>query len=266
MVVFRSVDRRHFASLLGLSLILGCKPAETTRRLVVGMELGYPPFEMTDEQGRPAGVSVDLARALAESLQRELVLENIAFDGLIPALKTGRIDLILSSLTRTEERAQSIDFSDPYLETGLCLLVSKSSPVESVSDLDQPGRKVAVKKGTTGHAYAAANLKKAEVLVLDKEAAAVLEVVQSKVDAFIYDQFSTLQHWQRNEATTRAILKPFQTERWAIGLRKGDDTLRSAVNRFLAEYRQRGGFDQLAERWLKTQKDAFQRQNLPFVF
>ncbi len=96
VIVFDPVDRRHFASLLGLSLILGCKPAGTTRRLVVGMELGYPPFEMMDEKGRPAGVSVDLARALADGLQRDLVIENIAFDGLIPALKTGKIDLILS--------------------------------------------------------------------------------------------------------------------------------------------------------------------------
>ncbi|MBL9134714.1 MAG: transporter substrate-binding domain-containing protein [Verrucomicrobiales bacterium] len=230
------------------------------------MELSYPPFEMTDEKGRPSGVSVDLARALAENLHRELVIENIAFDGLIPALKTGKIDVILSSLTRTEERAQSIDFSEPYLETGLCLLVSKASPINAVADLDQPGRKVAVKKGTTGHSYASAHLKKAEVLVLDKEAAAVLEVVQGKVDAFIYDQFSTLQHWQRNDATTRAILKPFQTEQWAMGLRKGNDSLRTSINAFLSDFRKQGGFDRLADRWLKEQKAAFTRQNLPFVF
>ncbi|MCC7374987.1 MAG: transporter substrate-binding domain-containing protein [Verrucomicrobiales bacterium] len=249
-----------------MSLALGCKPTDGSRRLVVGMELSYPPFEMTDEQGRPAGVSVDLARALSEHLGRELVIENIAFDGLIPALKTGKIDVILSSLTRTEERALSIDFSDPYLETGLCLLVSKASPINTVADLDQPGRKFAVKKGTTGHAYASAHLQKAEVLVLDKEAAAVLEVVQGKVDAFIYDQFSTLQHWQRNAETTRAILKPFQTEQWAMGLRKGNDDLHTSINGFLSDFRKQGGFDRLADRWLKEQKAAFTRQNLPFVF
>src|SRR4030095_658175 len=143
-------------------------------------------------------------------LGRELVSENIAVDGLIPALKTGKIDLILSSMTRTDQRAESIDFSIPYLQTGLCLLVGRDSPVRSISDLDTSGRKVVVKKGTTGHAYAATKFREAQVLVLDKESAAVLEIIGGNADAFIYDQMSTFKHWQRNEATTRAILEPFQ--------------------------------------------------------
>jgi len=80
---------------------------------------------------------------------------------------------------------------------------------------------VAVKKGTTGHLWATKNLHKAKVLVLDKEGAAVLEVVQGKADAFIYDQMSVYSHWRRNETTTRAILAPFQQEAWAIGLPVG---------------------------------------------
>ncbi|MBX3748314.1 MAG: transporter substrate-binding domain-containing protein [Verrucomicrobiae bacterium] len=230
------------------------------------MELRYPPFEMKDEQGRPAGISVDLARALAGALGRELRIEDIAFDGLIPALKTGKIDLILSSLTRTEERAESIDFSEPYLETGLCLLVGREAPVESAADLDRPGRVVAVKKGTTGHTYAAARFREARLLVLDHEAAAVLEVVQGKADAFLYDRMSVFQHWRRNEGTTRALLDPFQTEQWAIGIRKGNDALRQQVNGFLEAYRREGGFEGLGERWLKEQKDAFEELGLPFYF
>jgi polar amino acid transport system substrate-binding protein len=260
--------RRALAAGLGLAAVLlvpGCSDS-ASRRLVVGMELGYPPFEMKDESGQPAGVSVDLARELARALGRDLVIENIAFDGLIPALKTGKIDLILSSMTRTEERAQSIDFSETYLETGLCLLVGRDSPVKGIRDADQPGRTVAVKKGTTGHAYAAANLKQAKTLVLDQEASAVLEVVQGKVDAFIYDQMSVFKHWQRNQETTRAVLEPFQKERWAIGLRKGSDELREQIDTFLSTFRQGGGFERLGERWLKEQKDAFKKLGVVFYF
>ena len=230
------------------------------------MELSYPPFEMTDEQGRPAGVSVDLANALSQELKRDLAIENIAFDGLIPALKTGKIDLIVSSLTRTEERAASIDFSDPYLETGLCLLVGKNSPVQSAADLDHPDRKIAVKKGTTGHTYAVTHLKQASLLILDKEASAVLEVVQGKADAFIYDQFSVFQHWNRNPETTRALLQPFQKERWAIGVRKGNSPLVESVNAFLARFRKDGGFERLGDRWLKEPKEGFKKLGLDFVF
>ncbi len=127
---------------LSLSLLAASAPAAEPLR--VGMELSYPPFEMTDTTGRPAGVSVRLAEALAADLGRSLVIENIAFDGLIPALKTKKIDCIISSMTATPERARSIAFSEPYLKTGLALLVGASSPVESAADLDTPGRVVAV--------------------------------------------------------------------------------------------------------------------------
>lgn len=259
------MKRRQFLAILAGLGAAGCSN-HGDRRLRVGMELGYPPFEMTDEQGQPAGVSVDLARSLAQDLKRELTIENIAFDGLIPALKTGKIDLILSSLTRTDERAESIDFSDPYLETGLCLLVGKDAPIQSAADLDQPGRRIAVKKGTTGHAYAVRQLKGASLLVLDKEGSAVLEVVQGKADAFIYDPFSVFQHWKRNPDTTRAILQPFQKESWAIGVQKGNADLVRSVNEFLVRFRKDGGFERLGDRWLREPKEAFRKLGIAFVF
>jgi len=252
-----------FAVLLALPL-LAASPVSAAKPLVIGMELAYPPFEMTDTRGNPDGVSVQLAKELGKALGRPVEIRNMAFDGLIPALKTGKIDLIISSMTATTERARSIDFSDPYLSTGLCLLVRKSLPVNTIAELDQPGRTIAVKKGTTGHSYAAANLKNASLLVLDKEAAAVLEVVQGKADAFIYDQMSTYKNYQRNKETTRAILKPFQTESWAIGIRKGNDELRGKINRFLADFRRSGGFDRLGDRYLKEEKEAFRRLGFPF--
>ena len=243
--------------LVVVALSSSCIAADKKGTLIVGMELAYPPFEMTNTRNEPIGVSVDLAKALGTALGKEIQIRNMTYDGLIPSLKTGKIDLIISSMTATEERAHSIDFSDPYLQTGLCLLVRKSSPVQGIADLDKPGMTVAVKKGTTGHSYARKQLKFARVLVLDKEASAVLEVVQGKADAFIYDQMSTYSNWQRNPQTTRAILKPFQQEAWAIGIRKGNDSLKARVNVFLKEYRAAGGFEKLGDIWLKEQKQQF---------
>src|SRR5205823_5415581 len=79
-----------FKSLLALVFILAGIARAAEKPLVVGMELAYPPFEMRDERGEPAGVSVDLARALGQHLGRQIELQNLPFDGLIPALKTGR--------------------------------------------------------------------------------------------------------------------------------------------------------------------------------
>jgi polar amino acid transport system substrate-binding protein len=260
--------RFYLVALLLLALagcLSGCsKPPSNALR--VGMELAYPPFETIDEQGRPVGVSVDLATAIGERLGRPVIIENTAFDGLIPALKTGRIDAIVSSMTATPERAESIDFSEPYVDTGLCLLAGKNSALNSIADADRPGVNIAVKKGTTGHLWAVAKLHQATILVLDKEAACVLEVVQGKADAFIYDQLSVFRHWQRNRDTTRALLEPFRRESWAVGIRKGDAELVRAVNAALADFRATGGFDRLGDRWLKDEKQAFSAMHVAFLF
>ena len=235
-------------------------------KLRVGMELDYPPIEMRDQRGEPAGVSVDLAKALGGQLGLAVEIQNLPFDGLIPALKTGKIDLIISSMTATPERAQSIDFSEPYLKTGLCLLVAAKSDIRSIADADKAGRSIAVKKGTTGHLYALRALKAARPLVLDNENACVLEVVQGKAEAFIYDQMSTFKNWRKNPDSTRAILVPFQQESWAIGLRKGNDDLRAKVNAFLAGYREQGGFEKLGDQWLGEQKAEFKKLGIAFYF
>eukprot|EP01028_Stygiella_incarcerata_P005429 TRINITY_DN2295_c0_g1_i4.p2 TRINITY_DN2295_c0_g1~~TRINITY_DN2295_c0_g1_i4.p2 ORF type:complete len:110 (+),score=6.25 TRINITY_DN2295_c0_g1_i4:62-391(+) len=90
-------------------ILTGCgenekEPKNEKKVLKVGMELAYPPFEMSDKEGNPSGVSVDFAKALGKYLGRDVIIENIAWDGLIPSLKTGKIDLIISSMTITDER------------------------------------------------------------------------------------------------------------------------------------------------------------------
>ncbi|MEK0445566.1 MAG: hypothetical protein RLZZ399_887 [Verrucomicrobiota bacterium] len=261
--------KRLFRLLCSFSFLWLGIPSANSRPhdlLVVGMELGYPPFEMADSKGEPSGISVDLAHALAEFLQRPIQILNLPFDGLIPSLKTGKIDLILSSMTATPERARAIDFSEPYLQTGLCLLVPRHSPIQSVPELNSPKHTVAVKQGTTGHLYVLKNLPSAQMLVLDRESACVLEVVQGKAAAFVYDQMSVLKHWQQNPETTRPLLDPFQKESWAIGLRKNDKALREQVNTFLRSFREKGGFQQLGQRWLPEQKALFEKLGVPFVF
>ena len=235
-----------------------------SNQLVVGMELSYPPFEMTDEHNRPTGIGVELARALAADLHKEVVIENTKFTGLIPALQTGKIDLIISSMTATEDRARSIDFSVPYMKTGICLLVSANSDVQTIDDLNRPGRRVVVKNGTTGFNYAREHLTRAELLPISEAAACVLEVVQGKADAFIYDQMSVFQYHQQNPQTTRALLNPFQKENWAVGIRKGNGELRAQVDAFLIQFKETHGLEALGEKYIKADKQAFKEMGYPF--
>jgi polar amino acid transport system substrate-binding protein len=219
-----------------------------------------------DSNGAPAGISVDLAKALGVAINQPVEIRNIPFDGLIPSLKSGKIDLIISSMTSTPQRAESIDFSDPYLHTGLCLLVGRNSSVKSVADLNNSSMTVAVKQGTTGQIYASTHLQKARVLVLDKEDACVLEVIQGKAEAFIYDQISILKHFHQHQDSARIILEPFQQESWAIGIQKGRNDLRTRVNEFLARFRAQDGFNQLGQKYLSAEKRHFEEQGVKFVF
>jgi len=234
--------------------------------LVVGMDLSYPPFETIGADGNPSGVSVDLARALGSSLHRDVRIENIPFTGLIPSLLTGKIDLILSSMTDTPERRNTIAFSDPYLTIGLGCLAGKTTGLASPADLDREGRTIAVRQGTTAQAWAMNHVKRARVLVLDKESSAVLEVIQGKADAFVYDQMSVWKNQREHPAETVALLQPLQTEHWAAGLRPGDRVLRDQVNAFLRGYRASGGFDRLGDKYLREQKEAFAAAGIPFYF
>lgn len=233
--------------------------------LVVGMDMTYPPFEFKNEKGEPDGVDVRMAEELARKLGRPLKLESYAFDGLIPALQAGKIDLIISGMTANAERALSIDFSEPYAFTGLAMLVAKESAIQSVEDLKKPGIRITAKLGTTGETWARANLPGATVNALDGEATCALEVAQGRADAFLYDQLSIFKYCEVNAATTRAILKPFVEESWAIGIRKGNDALRLAVNEFLAEFRQSGAFGRLGDRYLGSEKKMLEAMGQPFI-
>jgi polar amino acid transport system substrate-binding protein len=253
----------------GLLALGGCGGGKTATGtgpvLRVGMDLSYPPFEMQDKSGTPDGVSVRMAEALARHLGRPLKIVPMEFSGLIPALKTGNVDLILSSMTATEERRRSIQFSNPYAFTGLALLVRKDSDIQSIEDLKKPARSVTAKAGTTGETWAIKNLPDAKRVVFEDQTACVLEVAQGRADAFIYDQLSIYQYAEANRETTRGLLKPFVEESWAIGVAKDNDELLAAVNRFLDEFRKQDGFGKLGEQYLQEEKHFLEAAGIPFI-
>ncbi|MES2597120.1 MAG: transporter substrate-binding domain-containing protein [Verrucomicrobiota bacterium] len=254
---------RRLLCLLTPLVLLGCAKRDV---LIIGTDATYPPFEFVDENGKFSGVSVVLGEEIAKKLGKPVEFRNINFDGLIPALQTGQIDLIISSLTASEQRRQTIDFSDPYVKTGLSILVAKNSTVQSGDDLKTPGRKLAVRIATTGEQWCRAYLKDAKLVALDTDAACVLEVVNGTVDAWVYDQVSVMNYHAKHPEHTRALLAPLREEVWAVGLKKGRDDLKAKVNETIAQMKKDGAFAKLADRFLAKERDMMKSQNLPFVF
>ncbi len=260
----------RFLTLALLFGLVGCKPKDrldsADAALIIGLEAAYRPFEYVDQDGQITGVSVEIGRRIAEKMGRKVEFRNMQFDGLIPALQTGNIDMIISSLSATDERRQSIDFSDPYVKTGLSVLVSAKSPIQTVADLKTPGRRIAVRISTTGETWSKKNLPDAKFVGLDTDGACVLEVVNGSVDAWVYDQISVMNYHAQHPEQTRALLAPLRVEEWAVGLRKDSAALKAIVNDTLAAMRKDGAFNRIAEKYLGSEKKMLEEQGQPFVF
>ncbi len=237
------------------------------RTLVVAMELAYPPFETKDGAGEPSGISVDFMRDFGEAYGYDIVIENTAWDGLIPSLQTGKADCVISSMTITDERKQTVDFSDAYAQAQLAILANSGSGISSVDDLNQQGKTVAVKTGSTGDVYATNHLTEATITRLADESACVTEVVQGRADGFIYDQLTIYRNHEANPDTTEAVFIPFQDpEEWGIAVKKGDTELLDELNAFIADSKDNGEFDRLTEKYLAEEKAAFDELGFTWFF
>jgi polar amino acid transport system substrate-binding protein len=235
--------------------------------LKVGMELKYPPFETVDANGDPTGASVRLAEALGEYLGREIEIIDTPYPSLIPALETGSIDIIISSMTITPAREEIVDFSDPYTTSQLMMLAHIDSAVDSPDDLNDPNVIIASKTGTIGALWAQTNAPDAQIVNIDEEASAVLEVANGNADVFIYDPLSIIRHHETYPDETKTILEPLpNTKGWGIALRKGEDELREQLNDFIKKAKEDGTYDAIREEFLQEKMKEFIDYGLDFFF
>lgn len=255
--------------LLLMVALMGCNKNDDTENpvLKVGMELKYPPFETIDTDGNPDGVSVKLAQALGKYLGREVEIVETAYPSLLPALDSGKIDIIISSMTINAERSKVVDFSDPYTTSDLMMLIHKDSGIESYEDLNSPAVTIASKTGTIGALWAAENAPLAVIKNVEEEASAVLEVSQGKSDVFIYDPLTIINHHNNYPETTLAILEPLpNTKGWGIALAKGQEAFKEEINAFIKEAKEDGTFQEIRDTYLLDKIKEFESYGLEFFF
>ncbi len=260
--------------LLTITVLAGCgskndeeQVKTNPKPLVVSMDLAHPPFEMKDEKENPTGVSVDFIKAFGEYVGREVKIQPVSEDQLIPSLQQEKADLVMSSLFVTEDGKQLVDFSEPYAQIELAVLVKKNEGLSSAESLNQKEKKVAVIAGSAGEIYARKNLSDAEITALADENACVSQVLQGKADAFISDQLMIYSDW-KNYADQTDLLSVGNQEvgKWAIAVQKGDTALLAQVNEFIETYRINGGFNKLTSKYLVEEKEDFDRFGLNWIF
>jgi polar amino acid transport system substrate-binding protein len=197
--------------------------AKKAGKLVVLMEAQFKPFTYK-EAGELKGFDVELGRELAKEMKVEAEFRERDFNLLANELLQGKGDLVISGITATPERSLEASFSEPYYLTRTIALlgVPKADGVKAIADLDAPGRRIVVQGGSTGQYAVEKHMPKAQLAKFDDETACVLEVVQGRADAFIYDEWQVREHARVNPGATRVLAETLSVEPYAIECRKGD--------------------------------------------
>lgn len=210
---------------------------QQNNKIVIGTAPGYYPFEMKDTDGNFIGYDIDIGNAIGESLGVEVEFKQYEFSGLIPALQTGDIDLILAGMTINGERAAAVSFSDPYFEGGQVLMINKSDTTsKSWEDLDFEGNVIAAAQGTTGALLAKQLFKNAEVVDYDTFPTSGMAIAQGKADGIIYDEPPIRQFELMND-DIKGIYDVISAENLGIATKFNDLEMVQWLNSFLEGYK-----------------------------
>ena len=221
--------------------------------LRVGFESGYVPFEMTNKKGEFIGFDMDFGRRLAKSMGVKFVPVNTAWDGIIPALVTGKFDIIMGGMTITQERNLKINFADPYIVVGQTILLNKKleNEVKSYKDLNNPKYILTSRMGTTGEQSIKKFMPKATYKGFESEAEAGLEVINGKADALVYDlPFCGFLYGSQGKDKTVFLNEPFTYEPLAWAINKGDPDFLNFLNNFLRQSKGDGFYDRMYKKWI----------------
>lgn len=230
-------------------------------KLRVGMEPGYMPFELQNKKGEIIGFDADMGAAMAKAMGVELELVSTAWDGIIPALLTGKFDVIMSGMTLTQERNMSINFAPPYVVIGQTILVKKdlAGTIKTYKDLNDPKYTVASKLGTTGEQATKRMIPKAKYNSYETEQEGVMELVNGKIDAFIYDQpYNIVAMSQKGQGKIVHLDTPFTFEPIAWGVRKGDADFLNWLENFMYQVKNDGTYERIYHKWF--QDDAWLKE------
>ncbi|WP_022851695.1 transporter substrate-binding domain-containing protein [Limisalsivibrio acetivorans] len=219
--------------------------------LRVGLEAGYMPFELKNKKGEIVGFDVDIAKRMAKDMGVKLNLVNTAWDGIIPSLLTKKFDIIMSGMTITPQRNLQVNFCDPYIVVGQTILIREDlkDEIKSYRDLNDPKYTVSTKLGVTAEKATKRYISKAKLRLFETEQEAVMEVVNGKADAFVYDLPYSASYYSENPKNLVFLDEPFTYEPLAWAIRKGDPDFMNWLNNFLAQIKGDGFYDKVYKKW-----------------
>lgn len=236
-----------------ITFFLGCAQqapqSQEPSVLTMGTNAEFAPFEFINEQNEIVGFDIDLANEIADHLGYKLVIENMAFDGLIPALTSKRIDMVVAAMTITETRELEVDFSNPYFNAGQVIVTRQDdTTITSIDDL-RDGKKIAVQLGTTGDKKAQETVSAQEnVLAFPQISLAFMELDLGRADAVIVDKPVADRYLQIND-NLRIVGETLTDEYFGIAVHPDNTELLGRINEALDAIKQSGKYDELISKW-----------------
>lgn len=236
------------ASVMAAMALAGCGGSD---KLTMGTNAAFPPFEYTTSAGLVGefdGIDVAIAKQIADDMGTELEIADMDFDGLIAAVSTGKVDMVAAGMTATDERRKSVDFSDTYYVASQVMVVAAdNTDITKAEDLKND-KKVGVVLGYTGDGIVTEDLEIAEdkITRANRGIDIVQDVKNGKLDAVVIDSATGIALAEKNGLKVVEDAEAFETEEYAIAVKKGNKELLEKINATLAEMKSSGAIENLA--------------------
>ncbi|MGH8379819.1 cystine ABC transporter substrate-binding protein [Pseudomonas sp.] len=255
-VITKQILNAGVALLLGASLLGQAVAGEQLKTIKdkgtisVGLEGTYPPFSFVDADGKLAGFEVELSEALAKELGVKAKLQPTKWDGILAALESKRLDVVINQVTISEERKKKYDFSQPYTVSGIqsLVLTKKKDELNINTAADLAGKKVGVGLGTNYEQWLKENVPQADIKTYDDDPSKFQDLRVGRIDATLIDRLAALEYAKKATDTSVAG-EAFSRQEAGIALRKGEPELLDAINKALDKLRADGTLAKLSEKY-----------------
>ena len=231
-----------------LSVVISISVFAKNNVVYVGTNAEFMPFEYLDKN-KIIGFDIDLLDAISKETGLEFKIQDMAFDGLLPALQTKKIDMVIAGMSATPERQKAVAFSKPYFKAKQVVITTpeKAKSLKSFKDLS--GKKVGVMLGFTGDTVVS-EIKGVKVERFNAAYAAILALSQNKIDAVVLDSEPAKKYTANNKQFVIANI-PAEEEDYAIAFRKNDKELINKVNAALDNIKANGEYDKILKKYFK---------------
>lgn len=230
--------KKFMLLVMSILLLTGCKRDDN--KLILATEAGFAPYEYYQD-GEIVGVDIDIAREIAASLGKELVIKDVSFDFIINEIKSGKSDIGAAGMSITKERLEEVDFSVEYAVSNQVVIVPMDSRITSIDQISN--QRIAVQLGTVADSYVNENYKDATVIRQKKYLSMVEDLKAGKVDLIIMDLLPASEIVKSNDGL-RILDEYLFTDKYGMAIKKGNKELLDKVNDVLTRLMSEGKIEE----------------------